>query len=209
MTQPDGDEATTHSGPDEDSAGVVEDKAVEGSTTTAARWRRPSWLTRSVVVAAGVAALVGLLAGVIGGWLFTGIRGGSAGSCDTTRVARDVLPSVVTIAAQGPSGSGTGSGAITSADGVIVTNDHVISVAARNGRIDVRLSDGTTKASTLVGHDPKTDLAVLKVDATNLPVIAIGDATALQVGQPVIALGAPWACPTPSPAASSAPWDET
>ena len=142
-------------------------------------------------VAAATAAVVGLLAGLIGGWVFTGFRGGSAGSCDATRVARDVLPSVVTIAAQGPSGSGTGSGAITSADGVVVTNDHVISVAARNGRIDVRLSDGTTKPSTLVGHDAKTDLAVLKVDATNLPVLAIGDATSLQVGQPVIALGAP------------------
>ena len=142
-------------------------------------------------VAAATAAVVGLLAGLIGGWVFTGFRGGSAGSCDATRVARDVLPSVVTIAAQGPSGSGTGSGAITTLDGVIITNDHVISVAARNGRIDVRLSDGTTKPSTLVGHDPKTDLAVLKVDATNLPVLAIGDATSLQVGQPVIALGAP------------------
>jgi putative serine protease PepD len=74
---------------------------------------------------------------------------------------------------------------------VIITNDHVISTAARAGRIDVRLSDGTTKPSTLVGHDPKTDLAVLKVDATDLPVLAFGDATALQVGQPVIALGAP------------------
>ncbi len=156
----------------------------------AQRWRRPGWLTRGVAVAAAVAAVVGLLGGLLGGWL-SGSWGRPSGACDAIGVARDVLPGVVTIAAQGPAGSGTGSGAITSADGVVVTNDHVISVAAQSGRIEVRLSDGTTKPSTLVGHDPKTDLAVLKVDATNLPVVAFGDATALQVGQPVIALGAP------------------
>jgi putative serine protease PepD len=149
--------------------------------------RRPDWLTPAL----GAALVVGLLGGVLGGWLITSARSGVAGSCDSTRVAHDVLPSVVTIAAQGTSGSGTGSGAIATSDGVVVTNDHVIAVAAQGGRIDVRLSDGTTKSATLVGRDPKTDLAVLRIDGSKLPALSLGDADALVVGQPVVALGAP------------------
>ncbi len=154
---------------------------------TGPRFRRPGWLTPAL---GGVLAL-GLIGGALGGWLFAAVRTGGAGSCDATRVARDVLPSVVTIAASGPSGSGTGSGAIATADGVVVTNDHVIAVAASGGTIDVLLSDGTTKRASLVGRDPKTDLAVLRVSAAKLPALPLGDAQRLDVGQPVVALGAP------------------
>jgi putative serine protease PepD len=107
------------------------------------------------------------------------------------RVAREVLPAVVKIAASNGTDAGTGSGAIVRADGVVVTNDHVISVAARGGQIDLLLNDGTTKRSTLVGRDPKTDLAVVKIDGSGLPTVPLGDADALRVGQPVVALGAP------------------
>ena len=102
-----------------------------------------------------------------------------------------MLPAVVKIAASNGTDAGTGSGAIVRADGVVVTNDHVISVAARGGQIDLLLNDGTTKRSTLVGRDPKTDLAVVKIDGSGLPTVPLGDADALRVGQPVVALGAP------------------
>ncbi len=137
------------------------------------------------------ALVLGLVGGLVGGWATSTWRSSASGSCDAMRVARDVLPAVVKIAASNGTDAGTGSGAITRADGVVVTNDHVISVAAGGGQIDVLLNDGTTKRSTLVGRDPKTDLAVLKVEGSGLPTVPLGDAEALRVGQPVVALGAP------------------
>lgn len=115
----------------------------------------------------------------------------SAGACDTTQVAQNALPGVVTISAQGRTGSGSGSGAITKSDGTIVTNDHVISIAVAGGQVAVQLSDGTVKPATLIGRDPKTDLAVIKIEGTGLPTLDLGDDSALVIGQPVVALGAP------------------
>lgn len=137
------------------------------------------------------ALALGLVGGLVGGWVSTTWRSSASGSCDAMRVAREVLPAVVKIAASNGTDAGTGSGAIVRADGVVVTNDHVISVAARGGQIDLLLNDGTTKRSTLVGRDPKTDLAVVKIDGSGLPTVPLGDADALRVGQPVVALGAP------------------
>jgi putative serine protease PepD len=113
--------------------------------------------------------------------------------CAAIPVANQVLPSVVTISAQRGGQAGTGSGQIIKDGGYILTNDHVISVAVGGGNVSVQYSDGRSSAATLVGRDPSTDLAVLKaVDAAKgLPVIAIGSSKTLQVGQPVIALGAP------------------
>src|SRR5712691_6130467 len=74
-----------------------------------------------------------------------------------------------------------GSGFILSADGYIVTNNHVIDDAIA---IQVKLGDGLELAAKVVGRDPKTDLALLKVEATELPVIPVGDSNALQVGEP-------------------------
>ena len=133
----------------------------------------------------GTALVVGLVAGLAGGWAFTAVRSDTGGGCDATRVAQSALPAVVTIAARGAAGtassSGTGSGAIVRSDGVVGTNDHVISVAARGGTIDVLTTDGTTKRATLVGRDPKTDLAVLKVDGSGMPTLSYADAEGLAV----------------------------
>ena len=163
----------------------------DGSPATPAvertRWYARGGMWRLIVVA----VVAGVLGGALGGFLVATVKNSSAGSCDSQAVARDVLPSVVTIFVNGSTGSGSGSGAIMREEGVIVTNDHVISSAAQGGQINVLLNDGHTKPATLVGTDPKTDLAVLKVDGSGLPVITQGDATALQVGQPVVALGAP------------------
>ena len=82
-----------------------------------------------------------------------------------------------------------GSGFILSADGYIVTNNHVVEDATG---IQVKLADGRELAAKVVGRDPKTDLALLKVEATGLPVIPVGDSNALQVGEPVMAIGNPF-----------------
>jgi putative serine protease PepD len=91
----------------------------------------------------------------------------TASACAVTQVADQVVPSVVTIAATGSAGSGTGSGEVIRSDGYILTNNHVISVAANGGSVEVLFSDGQTAAATIVGRDPQTDLAVLKVQPSH------------------------------------------
>ena len=100
---------------------------------------------------------------------------------------------MVTIAAHGPNGSGTGSGEVIRSDGYILTNNHVISIAAASGgSVEVQFSDGQVESATITGRDPQTDLAVLKVQASHqLKVIALGSSSSVQVGQPVVAIGAP------------------
>jgi putative serine protease PepD len=116
----------------------------------------------------------------------------SAVGCPVTPVADHVLPSVVTIAATGAGGSGTGSGEVIRSDGYILTNNHVIAIAANGGKVEVTFSDGTSVPATIVGRDVLTDLAVLKVkQSDNLKVIGIGSSDSVQVGEPVIAIGAP------------------
>jgi len=87
-----------------------------------------------------------------------------------------------------PMQRGLGSGVIVSPDGYILTNNHVVEQSAR---IQVELSDKRVVDATLIGADQPSDLAVLKIDATNLPVVAIGDSTAMRVGDLVLAVGNP------------------
>jgi len=82
-----------------------------------------------------------------------------------------------------------GSGFIVNPDGYIVTNNHVVDGATE---IKVRLSDGREWPAKVLGRDPKTDLALLKVDARGLPVVPLGDSAQLQVGEPVMAIGNPF-----------------
>jgi putative serine protease PepD len=100
---------------------------------------------------------------------------------------------VVTIAASGSGGSGTGSGEVIRADGYILTNNHVISIAAHGGSVQVLFSDGRTAATTITGRDPQTDLAVLHVETSShqLDVISLGTSSTVKVGEPVVAIGAP------------------
>ena len=118
---------------------------------------------------------------------------GAASSCAVTPVAAAVLPSVVTVSAQAGGSGGTGSGEVIKSGGYILTNNHVIAAAATaGGKVSVVFSDGTTQPATIVGRDILTDLAVLKVaDTAGLKPIALGSSASLQVGQPVIAVGAP------------------
>jgi len=82
-----------------------------------------------------------------------------------------------------------GSGFIVSSDGYVGTNFHVVRGASE---IVVRLADHTEHQAKLVGGDPKTDLALLKIDVSNLPTLAFGDSDRLQVGEPVMAIGNPF-----------------
>ncbi|MCM1482863.1 MAG: Do family serine endopeptidase [Muribaculaceae bacterium] len=84
---------------------------------------------------------------------------------------------------------GLGSGVILSADGYIVTNNHVIDGAER---LEVTLNDNRTFNATVIGNDPSTDLALIKIDAENLPVIPIGDSDLLKIGEWVLAVGNPF-----------------
>jgi len=116
----------------------------------------------------------------------------TAGACDASSVADNVLPSVVMISANGATGGGTGSGEVIRADGYILTNNHVISQAAQGGQVSVTFSNGSAADATITGRDPQTDLAVLHVTPpSTLKVIAIGLSSTVRVGQPVVALGAP------------------
>jgi serine protease Do len=82
-----------------------------------------------------------------------------------------------------------GSGFVVSADGFVVTNVHVVRGASQ---IVVRLADHSEHQARLVGTDPRTDIALLKIEATGLPTLAFGDSDQLQVGEPVMAIGNPF-----------------
>ncbi len=83
---------------------------------------------------------------------------------------------------------GSGSGVIIRPDGYIVTNNHVVAGATS---IQVTLNNNQQYEATVVGTDPATDVAIIKVDATNLPAIALGNSDALRLGEWVLAIGSP------------------
>ncbi len=83
---------------------------------------------------------------------------------------------------------GIGSGVIVSQDGYIITNNHVVEEA---DELKVTLSDGRELKATLIGTDPKTDIAVIKIDAEKLPVLTIADSSKVRVGDIVFAIGNP------------------
>ncbi len=85
-----------------------------------------------------------------------------------------------------PQNDGAGSGVLIDPDGFILTNDHVLSDARR---IQVTLTDGETYDAKVVGRDPFTDLAVIKIDGEDFPWLPFGDSQMLRVGDPVIAIG--------------------
>jgi len=85
--------------------------------------------------------------------------------------------------------SGLGSGVILSPDGYIVTNNHVIDGASR---LEITLNDNRTFDATVIGTDPATDIALIRIDADNLHVIPMGDSDSLRVGEWVLAVGNPF-----------------
>ena len=104
-------------------------------------------------------------------------------------VADQVLPSVVTVEVETAQGGGSGSGFVVDASGLLLTNNHVVDGAVADG-VTVVLSDGTSLPAEVVGRTVRYDLAVLRVDRTGLVPLAFAS-TALSVGDPVVAVGAP------------------
>jgi len=111
-----------------------------------------------------------------------------------TAVAAKASPSVVTISVTGGQNGGTGSGIILSDDGYVLTNTHVVTLDGATGdpAIQVKTSDGRLYDAELVGTDPLSDLAVIKlVDASDLTALEFADSDELNVGDTAIAIGAP------------------
>jgi len=111
----------------------------------------------------------------------------------TSAAAAKAMPSVVTISATSGNSGGTGSGIILDTAGHILTNTHVVTLdgEAAHATIQVQLSNGKVYAATVVGTDPLSDLAVVKIDAPNLVPAALGDSNKINVGDSVIAIGSP------------------
>jgi len=147
-----------------------------------------------------VAALFG---GMVGAFLVSRGDGGSAAlppapagstarpSGSVAAIAARTLPSVVTIKVSGTDVSGTGSGFVMRRDGYILTNNHVVEAAGTKGKITVLFSDGKSSEAKIVGRDESYDLAVIRVDRRNVAPLVLGDSSAVVVGDPVFAVGAP------------------
>ncbi|MEU7633115.1 trypsin-like peptidase domain-containing protein [Nocardia sp. NPDC049220] len=163
---------------------------------------------KALAVLALVALVIGLLGGLVGSLTadtastLTSRKVTLEQSGDSDRphgliaqVANAVLPSVVSIRVTVGDNGATGSGVVIDGAGYVVTNNHVISMAAQDksnrAAIQVQFSDGTRVPAQIVGRDPKTDLAVLKVDVKNLTVAKLGKSGDVRVGDDVLAIGSP------------------
>ncbi|WP_241238295.1 S1C family serine protease [Nocardioides pantholopis] len=119
---------------------------------------------------------------------------GSGASTDSVEaVAAKVLPSVVKIDVTSQQGAGSGSGIVLTADGRILTNDHVVSGAGQGGTISVSFSDGSRADAEVVGTDPLTDVAVIQAqDVDDLTPASLGNSDDLAIGEEVVAVGSPY-----------------
>ncbi|MER1997758.1 MAG: trypsin-like peptidase domain-containing protein [Arthrobacter sp.] len=155
-----------------------------------------------------------LIAGLLGGGVAVaadavldngGAEAGTTGQSNTvvvnntdsvnaiTAAAVKASPSVVTIEVSGGGSSGSGSGVILDDEGHILTNTHVVTLGGTvaDPSIEVQTEDGRVLPATVVGTDPLSDLAVIQVDADNLTPATLGDSDNLNVGDSVLAIGAP------------------
>jgi putative serine protease PepD len=176
-------------------------------TDTLGREPKPS--TSRVGLLVALAAAIALVAGVAGGaagFLLAEhdsssqtVDGASLGAAPARHVDRPagsvpgvaaaVLPSVVQIKVETSQGQATGSGFVVDETGVVVTNNHV--VADSQGDVVLSFSDGRTTTAKVVGTSASYDLAVLRIDAKNLPALTLGNSDGVAVGDPVLAVGSP------------------
>lgn len=162
----------------------------------------------AIIAGAGVTALLGgAVGGAVGYTLAsdngvttasTAVVSDAAGGAQTApasgsiaSIAAAVQPAVVQLDVKGTAGEGTGSGFIISSDGYIITNNHVAGMAGKDGVITVNFNDGKTATGKLIGATADYDIAVVKVDRTDLPAVQLGESKGLHVGDLVVALGSP------------------
>lgn len=112
-------------------------------------------------------------------------------------VADTVLPSVVALTVSGGGAGGSGSGVVLDADGLILTNDHVVTlggeISADQAEITAKFTNGTRARATVVGTDPLTDTALVRVEnVDDLTPVTIGTSANLDVGEQVVAIGSPF-----------------
>ena len=113
---------------------------------------------------------------------------------DVKNLAATITPSVVSIAVESGTRSGTGSGWVyrsSATSSFIITNNHVIESAATSGKITVEFSNGDQIDAKIIGRDKAYDLAVLQINRGNLAALNLGDSTKLVVGESVMAVGSP------------------
>jgi putative serine protease PepD len=189
-----------------------------GNSNNSDRPVTPWWISEYKVVTAqdvkkrntrtvsfGIAVAMALVAGVVGS-----VVGRTSAELDTRTnlvstkstierkpnsiagIAARVSPSVVSIDVSKGNNGGSGSGFFLDNTGHILTNNHVISLAATDGAsIQVNLANGKTYTAKLVGRDVAYDLAVIKIKVTDAPALQLGDSDAVEVGDGVIAIGSP------------------
>jgi putative serine protease PepD len=163
-------------------------------TATGGGWRRGA-------VATVAAAAIALTAGGIGGFVGYSLHDEASPLQNTPAtnnnvnvvdrssladIASKVQPTVVDVKTE----SGEGSGVVISADGYVVTNNHVVATA-RGDEVTVTFNSGRNLTGRIVGADAKTDIAVVKVDATGLTFASWGNSDKVQVGDTVLAIGSP------------------
>ncbi|WP_406401238.1 trypsin-like peptidase domain-containing protein [Streptomyces sp. NBC_00879] len=162
-----------------------------------AKAKRPVALIAAVAIAAaviggGASALVQQLTDSNTGSSGSAVPGTTVAQSNkgtVASVAQAVSPSIVEINATSSAGQSTGSGVIITADGEIITNNHVIAGA---DSVKVRLSTGKTYTAKVVGTDPGKDLALIKLEgASGLKAAALGDSSKVAVGDEVVAIGSP------------------
>ncbi|MFI2348745.1 S1C family serine protease [Streptomyces sp. NPDC019443] len=159
-----------------------------------AKAKRPVALIVAVaaaVIGGGASALVGQFVGgdKSSGTGVTGTNVSRSSTGTVSGVAQAVSPSIVEISATSSAGQSTGSGVIITADGEVITNNHVVSGA---DTVKVRLSDGKTYTAKVVGTDPDKDLALIKLEgASGLKAASLGDSSKVKVGDEVVAIGSP------------------
>ncbi|NEB75652.1 PDZ domain-containing protein, partial [Streptomyces sp. SID14478] len=166
---------------------------------------RPRRGRKALAFAAVLIALVsGVVGGAIGSYLErnggTDVAFPQAGAESTHRapgsvagIAATALPGVVTIHTKGASEQGTGTGFVLDNRGHILTNNHVVEPAGSDGGIAVTFAGGENADAEVIGHDSGYDLAVIKVSGVHgLKPLSLGNSENVQVGDPVVAIGAPF-----------------
>jgi len=164
---------------------------------------------RARKVLVGAAVLLALVSGGVGGVVGAYLeRNGGVGDVELPQAAAEpagrapdsvagiaarALPSVVTLHVTGTEESGTGTGFVLDDRGHILTNNHVVEPAGGDGEISVTFHSGDTAKATVVGRDSGYDLAVVKVSGVSgLTPLTLGNSDNVQVGDPVVAIGAPY-----------------